>query len=316
VPSTRTISQVEVEVQDLLKTYSQELEKVVTNKYEPYAYFKAPNEHPHKKIIDGKKIPMLRGNPNLLLYNLPEQNGKFLTSCEDFLCIEQNAISNNMTVILGTSGCGKTRLCLELLCRDYGLYFVTESWNLGSDDLELATEWTRDNINIKPEPEPDVAKNLAECALWSCIAGRLSLLKYLFCMAKERNSTMEPKSWLTFQLSNRLISELSIIFRKCDATHLKKHCLSIMEDINSNLKGNIFPIIYDEAQSHTSCLVNKFPSYNDKNVMRPFFTVAVKTMTTLRQACAKVIVCITGSGLSLLEAKDLASSNVAKEGSL
>jgi hypothetical protein len=89
-----------------------------------------------------------------------------------------------------------------------------------------------------------------------------------------------------------------------------------MADINRKLKSNIFPIIYDEAQIHTSCLANKFPSYNDKSIMRPFFTVAVKTMSTLRQVCAEVVICITGSGLSLLEAKDLASSNVAKEGSL
>jgi hypothetical protein len=89
-----------------------------------------------------------------------------------------------------------------------------------------------------------------------------------------------------------------------------------MGDINGKLKGNIFPIIYDEAQSHTSCLENKFSSYNNKNIMRPFFTVAVKIMTTLRQVCVKVVLCITGSGLSLLEAKEPASSNVSKEGSL
>jgi hypothetical protein len=236
VPFAKTISltQIEKKVQDLFKIHSQDLEKVVTNKYDPYIYFKAPDEHPYKKIIDEKKIPMLCGIPNLLLYNLPEQDGEFLTSFEDFLHIERHAISNNMIVIMGTSGCGKTRLCLELLCRDYGLYFVTESWNLGSDDLELATEWTKDNINIKPEPEPDVAKNLAECALWSCIAGRLSLLNYLFCMARERNSIMEPKSWLTFQLNSRLISELSIIFRKCDVNILKIIVLALWEILTAN----------------------------------------------------------------------------------
>ncbi|CAI2188787.1 18256_t:CDS:2 [Funneliformis geosporum] len=318
-PFAKTISlaQIEKEVQDLFKIHSQDLEKVVTNKYDPYMYFEAPYDHPHKIEIDKKKIPMLGGNPNLLLYNLPRKNEDCLTDCEHLEAELKRNASSSMTIIMGTSGCGKTRLCLELLCRNYGLYFVAESWNLGSDDLELATEWTKEKINVKPEPEPDEAKNIAECAVWSCITGRLFLLNHLFCMAKERDCAMEPKSWLIFQLNHRLISELSIRFREsCDVIHLKEYCLNTMADINKKLSSNIFPVIYDEAQIHTSCLANKFPSYNNKSIMRPFFTVTVKIMSTLRTVCVDVVVCITGSGLSLLEAKDLATSNVAKEGSL
>ncbi|POG81917.1 hypothetical protein GLOIN_2v1088893 [Rhizophagus irregularis DAOM 181602=DAOM 197198] len=83
VPSTRTISlaQIEKEVQDLFKIHSQDLEKVVTNKYDPYKYFEAPYDHPYKSEIDKKKIPMLGGNPNLLLYNLPRKNKDYLTNC-------------------------------------------------------------------------------------------------------------------------------------------------------------------------------------------------------------------------------------------
>ncbi|GBB83711.1 hypothetical protein RclHR1_01040016 [Rhizophagus clarus] len=47
------------------------LENVMTNSYDPYTYFKAPNEHPYKEINDEKKkIIMLGNSPILLLYNL------------------------------------------------------------------------------------------------------------------------------------------------------------------------------------------------------------------------------------------------------
>ncbi|GES77896.1 hypothetical protein RCL_jg29406.t1 [Rhizophagus clarus] len=39
------------------------LENVMTNSYDPYTYFKAPNEHPYKEINDEKKkIIMLASN--------------------------------------------------------------------------------------------------------------------------------------------------------------------------------------------------------------------------------------------------------------
>ncbi|GBB89933.1 hypothetical protein RclHR1_01680004 [Rhizophagus clarus] len=209
VPS-RTISQVEVEVQDLLKTYSQELEKVVTNKYDPYVYFKASYDHPYKNEIDEKKIPMLGGNPNLLLYNLPRKNEDCLTNCEHLEAdLKRNIVSSSMTVIMGTSGCGKTRLCLELLCRNYSLYFVAVPLSFGAKDLENASTWTENAIRGK---KPNEVRKLAERAVWNCITARLVLLNHLFDMAKQLNCVMEPKSWLIFQLSNHLVNDLPVIF--------------------------------------------------------------------------------------------------------
>ncbi|GBB89934.1 hypothetical protein RclHR1_01680005 [Rhizophagus clarus] len=88
-----------------------------------------------------------------------------------------------------------------------------------------------------------------------------------------------------------------------------------MKSINGKVE-NIFPIIYDEAQYHTSYLPNTFPTYNDGDKKRPLFTVVIKTFSCLSSTSPKAIVCITGSGLSLMEAKDLALSNVAKKETL
>ncbi|PKY47213.1 hypothetical protein RhiirA4_403205, partial [Rhizophagus irregularis] len=67
-----------------------------------------------------------------------------------------------MTIVMGTSGCGKTRLCLELLCRNYGLYFVAVPLSFGAKDFEDASVWTKNEIHGK---EPDEAKKLAERAV-------------------------------------------------------------------------------------------------------------------------------------------------------
>ncbi|PKK60954.1 hypothetical protein RhiirC2_718750 [Rhizophagus irregularis] len=210
VPSTRTISlaQIEKEVQDLFKIHPQDLEKVATNKYDPYVYFEAPYDHLTSEI-DKKKIPMLGGDPNLLLYNLPRKNKDYLT-------------------------------------------------------------------------------------------------------AEKLKCEMEPKSWLIFQLSHQLINLLPVKFRDIvDEEALKEYRLNIIKSIDNKIK-TIFPIIYDEAQYHTSYLSNTFLSYNDKNKKRPLFTIIMKIFSDLSSIFPKAIVCITGSGLSLMEAKDLAISNVAK----
>ncbi|KAF0458848.1 hypothetical protein F8M41_000862 [Gigaspora margarita] len=86
-------------------------------------------------------IPATSSNerPSLLLYNLlggSIQKHKPVTRISDV----QSAIAkakNNLLVMLGTSGCEKTRTCYELLCENWGLYFVaSRKGNGGSGDIE------------------------------------------------------------------------------------------------------------------------------------------------------------------------------------
>ncbi|EXX50511.1 hypothetical protein RirG_270030 [Rhizophagus irregularis DAOM 197198w] len=59
------------------------------------------------------------------MYNLPDQNEKG----------NENLENSNKTVILGTTGCGKTRLCFEALSQNYGLYLVASPYSVGSVDF-------------------------------------------------------------------------------------------------------------------------------------------------------------------------------------
>ncbi|CAB4426432.1 unnamed protein product [Rhizophagus irregularis] len=111
----------------------------------------------------------------------------------------------------------------------------------------------------------------------SCIVGHLLLLKHLFNVAGQHNTIMVPKSWLFLQLSHIIIRELYLIFR--DVEVLNSFCQTILKDIKDKFT-EIFPIVYDEAQSHTTYLPETFPSVQlNKDRARPFFSIVVRVST-------------------------------------
>ncbi|PKC13645.1 hypothetical protein RhiirA5_496000 [Rhizophagus irregularis] len=214
------------EAERLFDLYFQDLVNVAKNAYESYSYFEAPEKNCNKKFIDDKKI--------------------------------------SQTVILGTSGCGKTRLCFEALCQNYGLYLVVLPYSVGSVDLEESARWTRDKIQDK-----------------------------------------QPKEAL------RSGQELYLIFR--DVEGLNSFCQTILKDIKDKFT-EIFPIVYDEAQSHTTYLPETFHSVQlNKDRARPFFSIVVRCLSTLSYSFIGAFDCITGSGLSLLRVNDKISTKAKEE---
>ncbi|CAG8514898.1 11657_t:CDS:2, partial [Dentiscutata heterogama] len=212
---------------------------------------------------------MLEENPLFVLHALPKQNKEGFANIESFEAYTSGEASyNGMSFVMGTSGCGKTHLCLELLCKEYGLYFVGEPSSFGSEDLKNAAEWTMKSINRFPEE----AKLIAERAIWSCVTARLVLLHYLLKFAKQHDMVIEPKSWLFCQLFHPILDKLQKIFINVDITCLENYGITIMKEINDliNIKC-FFPIVYDEAQAHISILPNIFPS-QEKEKARPFFS--------------------------------------------
>jgi hypothetical protein len=300
------------EAKILFDSYSWDLENVAKNAYEPYSYFEASEKNIFKKSIDEKNIPIVNGKPNLLLHNLPEKDEEGLTDYGSLKNhIKENLANSNKTIILGTSGCGKTRLCLEALCHNYGLYLIAYPYDVGSMDLEESARWTKDNIENK---QPNEAERIADLAVMSCIVGRLFLLQHLFGVAEKHDIIMAPKSWLILQLNHTIIRELGSIFRKVtDLANIRLFCSTIMENIKKNFTA-IFPIVYDEAQFHTIYLPATFPSAQlGQERVRPFFSVVVRSLSSLCYSFTGAVVCITGSGLSLLRAKDEISSRAKEE---
>ncbi|CAG8481825.1 3837_t:CDS:2 [Ambispora gerdemannii] len=172
-----------------------------------------------------------------------------------------------MSVIMGTSGCDKLAFVWNFYAESMAYTLLLNHSVLALRTWKNAAIWTRTGIAEK------TAEELAEQAIWSCITARLVLLHYLLNEAKQYNTVMAPKKIL------------------------KDHGFNMMEDIKAQIRNEYLPIIYDEAQIHTTFLANTFLFHNIK--IMPFFSMVV----SLRMQFANVIVHVSGSGLSLLRAR-------------
>ncbi|CAI2193549.1 6713_t:CDS:2, partial [Funneliformis geosporum] len=91
--------------------------------------------------------------------------------------VAESIPKSDKTIILRTSGYGKTRLCIETLCHNFGLYLIAFSYSIGSLDLEESACWMKDNIADK---SAKVAEGIAVQTMITiiCITGSsLSLLR-------------------------------------------------------------------------------------------------------------------------------------------
>ena len=81
----------------------------------------------------------LNGNcPSLLLHDFPNIDIRQAITQVSSIRLAMGKAKNNLLVLLGTSGCGKTRTCYELLCCNWGLYFIaSRKENGGSNDIEM-----------------------------------------------------------------------------------------------------------------------------------------------------------------------------------
>ncbi|RGB41977.1 hypothetical protein C1646_253918 [Rhizophagus diaphanus] len=301
------------EAKKLFNDHSHDLIKVAKNTYEPYSAFIASDKNKYKESIDKKNIPVINGRPNLLLHNLPEEGEKGLTDYDSFKKhVAESLPRGDKTIILGTSGCGKTRLCFETLCHNFGLYLIAYPYSIGSSDLEESARWTKDNITNKSSKD---AEKIAVQAVISCVVGRLLLLQHLFDVAEEHNATMVPKSWLFLQLDHIIFRDLRLIFRDVTDLESVNCCSLIIKGLNDRgILKEIFPVVYDEAQAHTAYLPATFPSAKlNQDGVRAFFSVVVRSLSRSFEEISKAIICITGSGLSLLRARDEISARGKEE---
>jgi hypothetical protein len=72
------------------------------------------------------------------------------------------------------------------------------------------------------------------------------------------------------------------------------------------LLKEIFPVVYNEVQAHITYLPATFPSEClNQDRVRAFFSVVVQSLSRSFSSIVKAIICITGSGVSLLQAREV-----------
>ena len=151
--------------------------------------------------------------PLLLVHDLPKQGKKGWTKSSDLM-----QVGRRMTTILGTSGSGKTRLCFELLCQQYGIYFVAvPSDVLGSTDMSALTSFC-ESVFHSALKGTEKASNFVTRGVKCLVLSRLLVLRRLL----SREKVITPKDWLLFQIKPRVEGIYRDIFNRIFHTLLNQ----------------------------------------------------------------------------------------------
>ncbi|CAG8587145.1 8925_t:CDS:2 [Cetraspora pellucida] len=249
--------------------------------------------------------------PSLLLYNLPGgiiEKHQPITRISDI----QSAIAkakNNLLVMLGTSGCRKTRTSYELLCENWGLYFVaSRKGNGGSGDIEAIKNYLEEKVTEDSEINHKHAEHITCCVILS----RLFILNHCINLLSNL-TTINAQRWFLLQACHKIFERLynytdhiflRLMLSLADCTSSSvKNCIDITyTKILKIKKINIFPIILDETQVLEMVLKGKFKSRRNeekRSLLSPIIQSLREPTPSIVNHC--VIPCGTGPRIFSLE---------------
>ncbi|CAG8748302.1 23343_t:CDS:2 [Gigaspora margarita] len=267
-------------------------------------------------------VPATSSNerPSLLLYNLPGgsiQKHKPITRISDI----QSAIAkakNNLLVMLGTSGCGKTRTCYELLCENWGLYFVaSRKGNGGSGDIEAIENYLGEKITDDLKMNRKHAEHITRCAILS----RLLILNH--CINLSFNpSTFNAQRWLLLQICQKIFGKLynytddifltlMLLLADCTSSSVKNYIDTTYKKILKLKKINVFPIILDETQALEMVLKGKFKSRRNEE-KRSLLSPIIQSLREPAPSIVNHYVIPCGTGLGILSLEEVLITGIAK----
>lgn len=203
-----------------------------------------------EKSILNLQIKSLDGIPNLLyseeIYDSEIEIGIELPI--DRLC----EIGNNTIVLIGVSGCGKTRTCYDLCRRYWGLYF---DCTIDTDILEMIGMLDKISPAKKSEQTQTFFEKESNRFIECLISARLLVLQTIL----EHRPNLKCFEWLCIQRSQGARTLFSEIFTK-----LSLLPLLISSAIHCKLKfwfvTKAGRIIFDESQHLLERLKNDYRS--------------------------------------------------------
>ncbi|CAG8796009.1 32827_t:CDS:2 [Gigaspora margarita] len=274
------------------------------------------------KISLKTDVPATSSNerPLLLLYNLPGgsiQKHKPVIQISDV----QSAIAkakNNLLVMLETSGCGKMKTCYELLCENWGLYFVaSRKGNGGSGDIEAIENYLGEKITDDLKMNRKHAEHITRCAILS----RLLILNH--CINLLFNpSIFNAQRWLLLQICQKNFGKLynytddiflilMMLLTDCTSSSVKKYIDTTYKKILKVKKINVFLIILDEMQALEMILKEKFKSQRNEekhSLLSPIIQSLREPALLIVNHC--VIPC--GTGLGIFSLDEILITRIAK----
>ena len=251
--------------------------------------------------------------PSLLLHNLPGDGHKPITRVlEVQSAIAKAKKKNNILIFLGTSGCGKTRTCYELLCENWGLYFVaSKQGNGGSSDIERISSAFNERKTQDFEKNREIAVGIVRCA----ILARLLILRY--CM---KNKSFNKQRWLLIQVCQNIFGKIynydDDIFRvlmlkliACPPSSVT----ALISEIYTKFDKETFIIILDEIQVLETVDKGKFRSRTNEHEERSLLSPIVQAMKEPASSVSDnrcFIPC--GTGLGILSLEEVLNTGILK----
>ena len=295
-------------------------------------------------------IPCVCGKPNILLHQL----GYFVHDPELQSRVDNVFMptSPSHTILVNTSGSGKTRLLLEGLCQSWGFYFTSfvDSSLLGSGDIQNAIQTTIPHDShfhpVLPaatsrEYQSIVSRNeaVAERVFKRVFLAR-ALLFDLFIDAMPKAADTTPagdyrRKWLLLQLQPSILhakiwdpfDDLAHKLSAWPDTRLNKMTKKVLRRIRSALSrrgavtasgrgaGASVPLycVVDEAQFAATQHTAAFCSTHPNDTApRPILRPLVQTISALTLGYG-VFVVLAGTGLSQSSVDATMASAVMKE---
>jgi hypothetical protein len=232
--------------------------------------------------------------------------------------------------LCNTSGSGKTRLLLEGLWRNWGLYFTASIrlGGLGSSDLEHVlqqleqqdrlTKLTEENRILALDENRGAMSRLCILLLYVRL---VALRIFLECASAQPGGITDAHKsrWLLLQIALKeffsgvdIFSTLSWELRAAPLAYLRRAVESELKEVKA-LLGPSPPLfcVLDEAQVPTNLFINCFLSETEPTKRRPILREIVASWT-------KVLpdLIVSGTGVSMQEVESVLDSAVAKEGDL
>eukprot|EP01088_Endostelium_zonatum_P019028 TRINITY_DN636_c2_g1_i9.p1 TRINITY_DN636_c2_g1~~TRINITY_DN636_c2_g1_i9.p1 ORF type:complete len:841 (-),score=76.97 TRINITY_DN636_c2_g1_i9:93-2615(-) len=301
-PTTNPGNNTEVsspKVENVIRNFKEKFNLPINNKLE---YLQPAVGHPFLKELEYAKIPVIKGKPSLLLHSLSNKceftktTGEVLSYYER--CNADPSIGK-ITLLLGVSGCSKTRTCYEALCHERGIY-LTSSTNLNGGWMDL--EGIIDRIDELLVSKSDI--DVEQCASHYLRCLLLSRLVVLECCKTMDN--FELLLYQTLRANGEDFMNLWEQLALCGDDDVGKVIREKLKVVERDVM-----LVIDESQVLMNKGRDRFSSANNPEIRnRSLFTCLVRSWSRYK----KLHLVISGTGLGLNKAIDRVTSCVGKKG--
>jgi hypothetical protein len=184
--------------------------------------------------------------------------------------------------LFNTTGSGKTRLCLEGLCHNWGFYFSCVSKvfaSSGSRDVELAIDMIPKMNTFGHNLEMNVLA--ADITFHTLLCARLLVFqKFMSYLPPATRPILARRRWVFLQLlppiygMHDIFVHIQRVLRHADPVDVKDIEQNMLTSITEQQPA-MFPrktplfVVIDEAQAAARCLRNQFPSTGNSDNTYP-----------------------------------------------